>query len=77
MTDGEPVADLTALEEAKNEFSTRDSAGDEAVADAGGRQDGGRCVRGVETVASLCIRDAGAAHSLGGCNRGEEAVSLC
>lgn len=66
MIDGESVADFTALEEAEDEFGTRDSARDEAVANAGSREDRGWCIGGMETVAGLCIGDTGATHSFGG-----------
>lgn len=66
MADGESVADFAALEEAEDEFGARDRTGDEAVADARSREDRGRCVRGVETVAGLRIGDTRTAHSFGG-----------
>lgn len=66
MTDGEPVADFATLKETEDKFSTRDCAGNKAVANTRSREDRGWCIWGVEAVAGLCIRDTGAAHGLGG-----------
>lgn len=65
MIDGEPIADFATLEETEDEFSTRDRTGDEAVADAGSREDRGWRIWRVEAVAGLCIGDTRAAHGLG------------
>lgn len=65
MTNREPIADFTTLEETEDEFSTRDRTGDQAVANARSREDRGWRIWRVEAVAGLCIGDTGAAHSLG------------